>query len=703
MVDLAGMDMTSASIPVLYDHMDYLDCIVGQVDSLRVEGGQLLAEGPFILSTEPSVRIADLAAKGYSFQASIGADIKEKELIAAGNTVAVNGREYAGPVYLAKKTVLREISFVVLGADSKTSAIVARRQHKLKGAAMPSFEEWLSQMSALFGVDSSTLDEAQKAGAQLAYQTYVGESESAEASDTEEEDDMEAADDEEEDKPASTEPPAAMPAAAAADQTKWIKAQRAEGARQEAIRAACPSTAEHWVRLTKGGDLVKVSLAAHAIAKGWTVDQVKEVLENQRKVAEVAAQGKQAGPWLVSRSHEKDCTLQALQGALLLRSGIQLDSKVFSKAHPGVIRNVPAWLRAGINDDNRQQFMEFAHQYSDMSLVDLARESMRIAGKNAPHNRLDMIQAAFSGGTLTNIFTTNINTILVATYLEGPDTTEAWTRTVDVNDFKTNERPRMTKGAGLKLLPAGGEADHVSRSDVGESYRIHRYSAQWQIDEQDVIDDTYNALGDSPVEFGLAANRVRPDLTYYHLMSNPTLAATARALFNATDGNYQSTGYALSAANLKTARKNMFLVQENSVNLNLEATHIIVPPSLGYTARELMNSTTIVLAGTAGSVTERGSANVLQGLLQIVEEARLENGVRDPKTETASTTHSASTWFLASTRIPTIEVAYLRGTGRSPTVRSQLLTLGKYGIQYDVMLDIGVKAMDWRGLAQYRA
>lgn len=714
-VDLAGLDLTGAAIPILYDHMDFADCIVGQAEKVSISNGQVIVEGPFIEVNEAAKLIAKLAAAGYKFQASIGADIQAKEFVAAGATVNVNGRDYAGPVYVARKTVLREISFVVLGADRKTSALVARR--KIRGGVMPSFDDFVAQMATLLGVDPSTLDETQTAGMQLAYQQYVGGEDEGDS-----DEDVDAAtgdgadNDTEEETPAATTPPTPTPAAASSppvqvkaksppvavpiNPANFIAAQRAEAARQTQINFLCAHNPTHWVRARKGGPLQEVSLAAHAIAKGWTTEQVKDVLDRQTKVNEMRAKQPQAGPFLVSRSHEKDCTLQALQGALLLRAGRPLDAKVYASSHPGA-QAFPVWLRASVNDDARQRFMEAAHGYAQMSLVDVARESLRLAGKNIPVNRSSMIQAAFSGGTLSSIFTTNVNTILVATYLEGPDTTATWTREVDVNDFKLNERPRMTKGGGLKLLPPGGTADHITRSDVGESYKAKRYAAQWQIDEQNMIDDSFDALGDSPREMGLAAARLRPDLVYAHLMSNPTLAATTRALFNATDGNLK-TGSALSAATIKTAIATMKLFRENSVNLNIEPTHLVAPPTVSWTARELLNSTMNVIAGTAGSITERGDSNVLKGLLQPVEEARLENGVIDPVTESLQA-GSASTWYVVSTRIPTIEVAYLRGSGRSPTVRSWLLERGAYGVGWDVMLDIGVKAMDWRSMVKCTA
>jgi len=64
-------------------------------------------------------------------------------------------------------------------------------------------------------------------------------------------------------------------------------------------------------------------------------------------------------------------------------------------------------LRAGINQEQRQQIMEASHRYADLSMVDMCREACRIDGVQLRANRAELIQAAFSGSALTNIFTTS--------------------------------------------------------------------------------------------------------------------------------------------------------------------------------------------------------------------------------------------------------------------------------------------------------
>lgn len=434
-------------------------------------------------------------------------------------------------------------------------------------------------------------------------------------------------------------------------------------------------------------------IAATAIREGWSVDKA-EVTAMKAALPKVNAVNPNVPQAAISRSHEKDCTRDALQAAMILRAGGRLDSRHFASGRG----KLPDWLRADINDPYRNQVMESGHRFGEMSAFDMCREALRIDGREIPLSRAETIQAAVSGGTLTNIFTTSVNAMLLMSYMEIGDTTGAWTREADVADFKTNERIRMKAVSGLSKLPRGGEADHLNRSDTAESYKIARYSGQFVIDDQDIIDDSMNALSDMPQEMGKLAARLRPDLVYAILLANPTMADSV-ALFSsaATRGNLGSSS-ALTGPNLKTGISTMRLLQENGVNIGLAATHLLVPATLDWTARELINSTAIA----SGATTGQGTFNSLQNVVTPISEERLENGVIDPATGTTYS-GSASTWFLVSTQANTIEVGYLRGTGRAPTVRSFNLDKGKYGIGWDVAMDIGAKAMEWRGLRKTTA
>lgn len=733
-VDLDTLDVSGLPVPALYDHCPHgIDYIVGLVEAAAVENGSFVASGKFTPTDEPDDKSRKVLAKadaGHVWQVSIGGDPKVVEEVKAGTSAQVNGRTYAGPVAVARGVVLREISFVVLGGDRRTSAVVARHR-PVKGTSAMTFEQFCLSK----GFDPAALDEVQRANLELDFATAYPEGASdVAAEDLPTDDEIAAMDD-----PADVEEEIAavddlveegeeLPTNAAAVKVKLqarlkklkkaarIAARRnpapaprptprpvrasadqvvaAERARVKEIARLCSEHGDPRIRAAGG---TKVKLMAHAVSEGWTTDQVKtELLKVKRS-------DRPTGPNVIVKSHDKDCSLQALQGAYILRAGGKIDHKAY-QSPKAMFLQIPAWLRAGINDASRNRIMEAAHKYSDLSAVDLCREACRLDGKNPGHGRSETIQAAFSGSSLTNIFTTNVNAILLTSYMEAPDTTVGWVTEAEVADFKTQERPRVEVGPGLAKLPRGGEADDASYEDNAESYKIARYAKKFTVDEQDIIDDSLGALSDIPNKFGQAAARLRPDLVYAILLGNPTLAATARALFNTTDANLGNTS-ALAAPTLKVAIAAMQNIRENDVNLNLTASHLIVPPALRFTAKELVSSAEIIVArgGTTDLTVERGSRNVLTDEnLTIVSDSRLENGVTDPA---SGTTHSgsATTWFLASVMAHLIEVGYLRGTGRAPRVRSGTLDKGSYGMWWDVSMDIGAKALDWKGLRKTTA
>lgn len=679
-VDLAGLRLGRKSRPVLRDHDP--GRIVGHTDSLSQDGRELVAEGLISGSNAHAAEVVESSREGFPWQASIGATAEKLVRVAEGKTVTVNGREWTGPLIVARKATLREISFVAQGADDDTEATVAATaaRQRTEGQTMD-FQAWLRAN----GFELDHVTDAQRPALEAAWradqarQAAAGEEPEGGGTGTPvaasggagpEEDELEDDGDD-----AAENPLARQRADMAADVRRVAQ-----------IRATCGRYAQQVP------DERRTEIEAQAIAQGW---------DNDRAELHLLRAARPAAPAVHSRGREQDCSREALQGAMVLRCGGRLDHPAWQSPQ-ALALSIPAHLRRRLNDDGRQQAMELAHRYSDLSLVDLCREAVRLDGRSVPSGRSEAIQAAFSGATLTNIFTTSVNAILLAAYMEASDTTLGWTQEREVADFKTNERPRMTTGPNLAKLPRGGEADHATRSDTAESYKIARYARQWVVDEQDVIDDSLNALQDIPAQFGAAARRLRPDLVYAILLDNAALA-DAVALFHATHANLLTTA-ALTATTLKAAIAALELQRENSVALNLRATHLIVPSDLKHTAANLINSTELVLAGTAGSVTEKGNSNTIAAIetIGLVADSRLSNGVVDPATGDTES-GSTSTWYLASSQAHTIEVGYRRGTGRAPQVRSGQLEKGQFGVWFDVNMDIGAKAMDHKGLVKNTA
>lgn len=122
-VDLAGLAIPSQSRPIRFGHDAAAG--VGHTDIIAVADGQLIAAGVVSRDTAAAREIVASARNGFPWQASIGAAVEQFEFIKDGQVVAVNGREFTGPVNVVRRATLGEISFVDLGADGNTSASVA--------------------------------------------------------------------------------------------------------------------------------------------------------------------------------------------------------------------------------------------------------------------------------------------------------------------------------------------------------------------------------------------------------------------------------------------------------------------------------------------------------------------------------------------------------------------------------------------------
>ncbi len=125
-VDLEGLSIDRQNIPIRLDHNPKQG--VGHTDRVVIENGQVVAEGLISRDTSWARDVTKSGQRGFPWQASIGADILEAEFVPNGQSIQVNGRTFSGPLYVIRKSILKEISFVDNAADTQTSAQVAANQ-----------------------------------------------------------------------------------------------------------------------------------------------------------------------------------------------------------------------------------------------------------------------------------------------------------------------------------------------------------------------------------------------------------------------------------------------------------------------------------------------------------------------------------------------------------------------------------------------
>jgi hypothetical protein len=473
-----------------------------------------------------------------------------------------------------------------------------------------------------------------------------------------------------------------------ASSTDAIRSQlAAEVSRANELRTLCASLNVSQV-MVNGAN---VDLAAHAIKEGWSADQC-ELAARRHQDLEASRNARPRGPAIHSRDSISGVTLPALQAGMLLRAGHSLDSRQFENNR--IKSRLPNWLQASVNDSGRQQIMEAGHAFQHTCLEDACRLSLQARGIDPPSNRLDMVQAAFSSGSAGALFGATIGAKMLDAYVEKPDFSLGWCSEEDNPDLEKHDRNRMQAAANLAYHPVGGEAPHAGRNVITEEVQTGRFTRQLRLDEADVWSDNFGKLKDSPRDFGLAAGRVRPDLVATVLMNNPTLASTARALFNATDGN-TATGKALARATLSEMIALMAKRKDGDASLDLPVDVLLVPPELMDTAIQLCYSAN--LSNDSGL----GDMNPIKKYgITPVSEPRLANGVTHPITG-AAIAGSPVTYYGVSKSGRTIEVTYLEGAGRVPVVRTENLTSGEFGIVIDVRHYVGAAPLDWRPFQRF--
>jgi len=125
--DVDGLEERPQNVPIIRDHDQNQK--VGQTDAVEYDGGKIVARGRLInFGIDPAAgKVVALWKRGARLEASVATGIippENVEQIAAGETVAVNGQTFEGPIEIVRRWKLKEISVVTLGADDAGTKVV---------------------------------------------------------------------------------------------------------------------------------------------------------------------------------------------------------------------------------------------------------------------------------------------------------------------------------------------------------------------------------------------------------------------------------------------------------------------------------------------------------------------------------------------------------------------------------------------------
>lgn len=637
-----------ASIPFLDSHNRCsIQGTIGTTKNIKKEDDKLIAKNVFA-TTDTGEQAWTLTKEGHLKSNSIGYRVEKYTDIPPGEKQDVQGKEYTAPkdmtLRISTKWHVVENSAVIIPADAGAKNREATEGQK----PQHSTRYWKEQiMNAKFkewlderGIDIESLNEAQRAAL-------------------------------EEDFKAIGKAPEGTPDNSDAD------GQRTEPS--EADNIVTKANERHEIeQATLKAEQERVE-AIRELGKPDIPDEVIESCIRERKTIEQAQ-----GIFLaVIKNTRKAINAPAIQ---IRDAAIEKDDIV-----AGLL------MRAGYDElvakEYGEQRADTANRLRDLCLHDLCVRSIAMDGKPVPMGRDDMIRTAFASLTLPYILGAVANKSALVGYRSAPATWRKWCSIGSVSNFQTQNRVRLTDRGELEQVNNAGEVVAGTATEEQEEFNAETYATTFPITRQNVINDDLGAFTRTPQKMGVKAALLVSKLVYTHLLANGNMGDSA-ALFVSGHANL-NTSTALAEAGLSTALT-AFLQQTDADSQVIDVTprFLLVPPELKVTARQLMESE-LRLYGADDETTVMAK-NVFKGELEVVTEVRLSNS--------GYTGYSATTWYLAGSpsEVDTIEVAFLNGK-QEPTIEKFDADPSTLGIIYRIYLDVGVKALDWRGMSKNTA
>ena len=646
-VDLAGMEIPE-SVPLLTNHENKTDSRIGLI-SAAVRNNVLEITGEIVSDSKDAADIIAQGKAGADWQLSIGADVKECELVKGSREV--NGQEVEGPFYHIKKSTLREVSVVAVGADAHTNMKVNAKFNLVnqEGEAMNNKSETKS-VSAVSTPNDAAPPEKKPEPEQKPGNPANKPGEPEKKSDNAEQKSGQAA--------AEATLPAIQASAGDVAATAREAAQNAVKAERERISA---------IQAICDGEFPEIE--REAIAGGWTPEVVtKKVLETIR--AERPAANVNISVKTAPEGGELRKTIEA---AMCLRVGVSADQLEKSYGAKTV--------EAGMAE-------------MDMPLKQLLIECMKLDG--IPYSRgfdNETIRAAFSSVSLPGILSNVANKKLLQSYEAQPIIAMKLCSTGDLNDFKENDRFRLTDVGDLLPIAADGEIKDGGLIEESAKNQLDTYGKKFCLTRKMIINDDLGAFMKVPTAMGNRAARLIDQLFFSRLLSNPA-QADGKALFSTNHKNLLSgASSALSSDSLKKAIQ-LFLdqVDADGQPISVEPKYLLVPTALKHLAIELTQGATLIMSGTDNAV--RPALNVLSDEnLQVISSPYLGNSAYEGSSQTG--------WYLFGDpkTVDTWEIGFLKGK-RTPTVERGETDFNTLGLWFRVYFDLGVREQDHRGMVK---
>ena len=538
-VDLAGLSVPGQGRPILMSHDPAQ--IVGHTDRIEVGDNRLRVEGVISGVGAAAQEVVALAGNGFPWQASVGLSVERMEYVDAGNVVTVNGRKVAGPVAVARKTTLGEVSFVAMGADPATSASVAATHKGTEENEMSEFDKWVSGL----GLDPAELTDAQRTGLQAKYE-------------------------------ARATPPA--PKISGEDEFQAIiNKTRTEDARQGEIRRLVAQALEDGVIPVDEAE----TMGRLAIKANW--DPTKLELEILRR-------GRATYPGVASRRDSMPEDGRVIEAAVCKAGNLPDLEKAFdARTLEAADRRWKHGLSLG------ELVLTFARRngYQGLNLGGSLSTVLRHAFATDVRASAPITSTYSLSGTLGAV----ANKFLAKGF-ESVD--QSW-RTISairsVRDFKTITSYSLTGDLAYEQVAPSGELKYGVIDEVSYTNKADTYGKLLGVSRQDLINDDIGALGRAGFRLGRGGAIKLNNVFWTEFLADQA------TWFNTDNSkkNYIANYPLTSIANL-SAGVSQFLkqVDPDGQPLGLRPRYLVHPPETAVYAESLFTSVKIQSGNTSG-------------------------------------------------------------------------------------------------------
>ena len=597
------------SVPILYEHWEP----IGHSTTISKTDTNLSGEGVTSFPSSTTDTVVQAIKNGFPFEASMGLRIPNQEditFLEKGQKRVVNNREVTGPMYVAERSVLKEMTVTMSGRDSNTSFGLLNKEAitMLLNSAPP-----------------------------------VTPAE-----------------------PPAT-PPVVPPAPAAVAPVAPVAPIQNSAPPVAPTPTPAPAVGRtDVVKLTRL--LNSYPKYADKIESGYEAGQSLTDIENGIKL-DMFNNGLPQVPNLTpgNRAGGEGSNILA---HFALSCGVRpetLEKHGIDKKSIDVANNAPRWgfIETLVNIANSSETSKRFGGFSDIEFVcESVKNSARLVSLNINN------AAAYSTIDMPNLLKKTTDMMMEERWEINPPFATRYLKEESNKDFRETQRFRpgggkiwddVNRDGKLEMTEFGPETEYRSKlSTSGQLVVFNR--EQIYNDDMGVISDMLSAM----VEGAL----IVPDMKLGKLM---LVEAAGSGLFWVNADNSR-TSFALNRANLSTAYNALRQYNENRgknyVNLINDRWTLITSITGEEVAWEILQQNKIVQETGAANGVKTGDKNYWQGKLdqavfpQMSNTSLLNNGA-------ASTFVSEGTWLLwpSSQRYSPYSITYLRGQ-RRPTVES---------------------------------